>query len=201
MDGFPIAPTLPGPARAATATRPDHSAPDFDHFNHVPPAARLPAACNVTPIRPGSYARTRTRMASVSQAHAAVHGLARPAVTLGITAPMRPGPAPRPVLGRYPSRSQATSLQPGPAPRGSYSDSDDNADPLRCLDAGDKAIVDVQGGPIWQVRGTSRRSDHVNLTYYARARRRRGRPTSQRDKVSLLGSARRLHTAPTLFGM
>jgi hypothetical protein len=40
--------------------------------------------------------------------------------------------------------AQATSLRPGPAPRGTRSDTDDNAEPLRCLDTGEMPIVDVQ---------------------------------------------------------
>jgi hypothetical protein len=36
----------------------------------------------------------------------------------------------------------------------------------------------------WQARGTCRRSNHVNLTYYARARHLHGRPTSQRLSVT-----------------
>ena len=40
--------------------------------------------------------------------------------------------------------AQATSLRPGPAPRGTRLDPDDNAEPLRGLDTGDMPIVDVQ---------------------------------------------------------
>jgi hypothetical protein len=130
----------------------------------------------------------------------AVHGSPRPAVTLGIATPIRPGPRARTRTRMASEPAQATSLRPGPAPRGNRSDSDDNANTARCHNT-EECQLWTSRRTLWQVRGTSRRSNHVNLTYYARARRLHGRPTSQRGKVSLFGSARRLHIAPTLFGM
>ena len=51
----------------------------------------------------------------VTLAHAAVHGLARPAVTLGIATPIRPGPRARSRTRMAPEFAQATLLRPGRA--------------------------------------------------------------------------------------
>jgi hypothetical protein len=99
---FSLAPTLSGLARAATATRPDHSAPDFDHFDHSDTAG-LPRP---DPDSDGLR---------VTLAHAALHGLARPAVTLGIATPIRPGPRARSRTRMAPEFAQATLLRPGRA--------------------------------------------------------------------------------------
>jgi hypothetical protein len=169
--------------------RPDHSAPDFDHFDHSDTAGLPRPDPDSDGVR-------------VTPAHAALHGLARPAVTLGIATPIRPGPRARSRTRMASESAQATSLRPGraqplAAPAWTRTTT---PNPARCHNT-EVCQLWTCRSTTWQVRGISRRSNHVNLTYYARARRLHGRPTSQRGKVSLFGSARRLHTAPTLFGM
>jgi hypothetical protein len=82
--------------------RPDHSAPDFDHFDHSDTAGLPRPDPDSDGVR-------------VTPAHAALHGLARPAVTLGIATPIRPGPRARSRTRMASESAQATSLRPGRA--------------------------------------------------------------------------------------
>ncbi len=118
--------------------RPDHSATNFDHFNHVPSAARLPAACDLFPTRGARVAPSRgdprlrysdtaglprpdpdSDGVRATLAHAAAHGLARPAVTLGIATPIWPGPRVRirtRMASESPRQRRSDPVQPLVAP-------------------------------------------------------------------------------------
>ncbi len=126
-----------------------------------------------TPTRPGSLRPDRLASESPKvtwSRHAAAHGSARPNVTLGFTTPIRPGslrpPSPGPGLGWHPSHSmQRRSAAPDRAwPSTAPTRTQTTLpNPNRCLCRRGYANCGRAEAPLWQVRGTCRRSNHVNL--------------------------------------
>ncbi len=105
--------------------------------------------------------------------HAAVHGSARPAVTLGFATPIRPGslhPDPDSDGIRVTQGNVASDRTwpgwPSTAPTRTRTTL---PNPNRCLCHRGYANCGRAEAPLWQVRGTCWRSNHVNLTRLLRS--------------------------------
>jgi hypothetical protein len=168
FDHFNTSPQRAGPPLAATSSLqpsrcgahpgPSRSDPRLRHSDN----ARLP-----TP-RPGLGS---SRMASAGDPshsrsrHVAVHGSARPAVTLGFATPTRPGsPRQDPDSdgnhGIRVTQGHVTPVRAGPSTaltRTRTTRPNSNRRHLRTC----RFTADA---PLWQVRGTSRRCNHVSST-------------------------------------